>query len=159
MLLAVSSSSSSSQTSMTKTFWTIEQADERRRGGSECGADKVSISPMLFRLFSSFTFSTYQPHDVVGVCELQIKLRQKRSRKEGEKRRLKEANGKWLVSFCLLTRRALISSFLCVSRAKRKPFCKSCLFELPFHCLAYPVIELISCVSAAKTYAESLVHK
>lgn len=123
------------------------------------GRQGVNLPNALPTLFLPFTFSTYQPRDVVGVCELQIKLRQKRSRKEGEKRRLKEANGKWLVSFCLLTRRALISSFLCVSRAKRKPFCKSCLFELPFHCLAYPVIELISCVSASKTYAESLVHK
>lgn len=136
--------------------------------GLRQGADKVSISPFaLPTLLLPFTFSTYQPRCRWCACELQIKLRQKKKKRTGRrspKWRLKEANGKWLVSFCLLTRRALISSFLpvvCVSRAKRKPFCSMVVpVWVAISLLCIPCNwELISCVSAAQTYEESLVYK
>lgn len=156
---------SSSQTSMTRTFWTIEQAWEawgRGRGQTRCQSP-----PLLFRLFCCLLLFPHINRDVVGVrasCKSSYaKKRRRGTGRRSPKWRLKEANGKWLVSFCLLTRRALISSFLpvCVSRAKRKPFCSMLVpVWVAISLLCIPCNwELISCVSAAQTYEESLVYK
>lgn len=127
----------------------------RSVGQTRCKSPQCSSDS--FPAFYIFHISTAR-------CRWRVRVaNQVTSKKEPKRRREKEAQrGKWqMACFVLPFDSPRLDFFLpvCVSRAKRKPFCKSCLFELPFHCLAYPVIELISCISAAKTYAESLVHK
>lgn len=158
MLLAASSGS---QTSMTRTFWTIEQAWEvwgRGRRQTRCQSP-----PLLFRLFCCLLLFPHINRDVVGVC---ASCKSSYAKKEEENRKkepkVEAQRGKWLVSFCLLTRRALISSFLpvCVSRAKRKPFGMVVPVWVAISLLCIPCNwELISCVSAAQTYEGSLVYK
>lgn len=91
---------------------------EKRRGRQ--GADKVSISPFaLPTLLLPFTFSTYQPRCRWCVCELQIKLRQKRRREQeegaqsgGSKRQM--ANGLFRSAFWLAAPWFLPSFLSCV---------------------------------------------
>lgn len=139
---------------------------EKHEAGAR-GQTRCQSPPMLFRLFCCLLLFPHINRDVVGVCasckSSYAKKRRRGTGRRSPKWRLKEANSKWLVSFCLLTRRALISSFLpvvCVSRAKRKPFGMVVPVWVAISLLCIPCNwELISCVSAAQTYEESLVYK
>lgn len=143
--------------------WTGLRSMRQGAGGRQ-GVNLPLSSSDSFAAFYFFHISTAMSLVCVRVAnQVTPKKKKKKTGRRSPKWRLKEANGKWLVSFCLLTRRALISSFLpvvCVSRAKRKPFGMVVPVWVAISLLCIPCNwELISCVSAAQTYEESLVYK
>lgn len=145
-------------------FEQLNRPEKHEAGaGGRQGVNLPLCSSDSFAAFYFFHISTAMSLVCVRVANQVTPKRRRGTGRRSPKWRLKEANGKWLVSYCLLTRRALISSFLpvvCVSRAKRKPFGMVVPVWVAISLLCIPCNwELISGVSAAQTYEESLVYK